>query len=115
MDLWGRLSNPPETLTTIAVQDVATSREAHEEPAKQAICSPTASKSDVQEVPGRLSNPSPRPVQRRLSSADIDDISARYVSGRSIDELARFHHVNRTTIIKHLDTQGVPADESSGR
>jgi hypothetical protein len=80
-------------------------------PPKQAICSPTASESDVQEVPGRISNPAlatdtpppPRGVQRRLSAADVDDICASYVSWRSIDDLARSHGVNRTTIIKHLD------------
>jgi transposase-like protein len=67
-----------------------------------------ASESDVQEVPGRLSNPSPHPVQRRLSPADVDDICASYIGGTSIDELARSHGVNRTTIIKHLDRHGVP-------
>jgi len=108
VDLLGRLPNPPETVEAVAVQGVATSREAHTEPVTLAICSPTASESDVQEIPGRLSNPSPRPVQRRLSTADIDDICATYVSGTSIDELARSHGVNRTTIIKHLDQHGVP-------
>jgi hypothetical protein len=107
VDLLGRLSNPPETLEAVTVQGVATSGEAHDEPSKQVICSPTASESDVQEVPGRLSNPSPRPVQRRLSAADVDDICAAYVSGTSIDELARSHGVNRTTIIAHLDQHGV--------
>ena len=68
---------------------------------------------------GRLSKPalatatppSPRPphqVQRRLSASDVNDICTSYVYGRSIDELARSHGVNRTTIIKHLDNQGVP-------
>jgi hypothetical protein len=106
-DLWGRLSNPPETLESLAVQGVEHAREAHAEPAKQAICSPTGPESDVQEVPGRLSNPSPRPVQRRLSAADVNDICATYVSGRSIDDLARSYGVQRTTIIKHLDQHGV--------
>ena len=32
----------------------------------------------------------------------------RYASGASIDELARSYGVNRTTIITHLDHQGVP-------
>jgi hypothetical protein len=104
----GRLSNPPETLEVVAVQGVATSRDAHDEPRMQAICSPTASESDVQETPGRLSNPSPRPVQRRLSPADVDDICATYVNGTSIDALARSHRVNRTTIITHLDQHSVP-------
>ena len=73
-----------------------------------AICSPTASESDVQDVPGRLSNPPPRPVQRRLSATEVDDIRTTYVSGTSIDELARSHGVHRTTIITHLDHHRVP-------
>ena len=32
----------------------------------------------------------------------------RYASGASIDELARVYEVHRTTIITHLDQQGVP-------
>ena len=86
---------------------------------KQAICSPTASESDVQETPGRLSNPAPtsatpptprapRPAQRRLAPADVSDICASYIGGSSIDELARSHGVHRTTIITHLDQRGVP-------
>ncbi len=47
-------------------------------------------------------------MQRRLSIADVEDICASYVSGTSIDALARSHGVNRTTIIKHLDQHGVP-------
>jgi AraC-like DNA-binding protein len=77
------------------------------EPSKQQSCSPTASASDLQETPGRLSNPAPRPVQQRLSANDIDDICATYVSGTSIDALARSHGINRTTIISHLDQHGV--------
>jgi hypothetical protein len=77
------------------------------EPSKQQSWSPTTSESDLQETPGRLSNPAPRPVQRRLSAGDIDDICAVYVSGTSIDALARSHRVNRTTIISHLDQHGV--------
>jgi transposase-like protein len=46
-------------------------------------------------------------VQRRLSASDVDDFCADYVNGSSIDELARSHGVNRTTIIKHLDQHGV--------
>ncbi len=119
VDLLGRLSNPPEILETVAGQGVRSARQAHEEPPMQAICSSVASESDVEEVPGRLSNPAlatdtppslqpPHRVQRRLSAADLNDICANYVGGCSIDELARSHRVNRTTVIKHLDQHGVP-------
>ena len=81
-------------------------------------CYPTASESDLPETPGRLSNPalatdtppSPQPahqVQRRLGASGVDEICECYVGGKSIDDLARSYGVNRTTIIKHLDKQGV--------
>jgi hypothetical protein len=108
VDLLGRLSNPPETLETVPGPGVVSSGDGREQPTKQQICSPTASESNVQEIPGRLSNPAPRPVQRRLSAGDIDDICAAYASGTLIDALARSHGVNRTTIISHLDQHGVP-------
>jgi hypothetical protein len=119
VDLWGRLSNPPETLESLTAQGVEHSREAHDKPPKQAICSPTAPETDLQETPGRLSNPAlatattpspqpPRPVQRRLSATDVDDIARSYATGRSIDDLARSYGIHRTTIIKHLDQRAVP-------
>ena len=98
----------PKPWNPLRYKGSSAARAAHDEPTKQAICSPTASESDVQEVPGRLSNPSPRPVQRRLSTADVNNICATYINGTSIDELARSHGVNRTTIITHLDQHGVP-------
>ena len=63
---------------------------------------------DVQEVPGRVSNPLASPGAATALGADIDDIFATYVSGTSIDTLARSHGVHRTTIISHLDQRGVP-------
>ena len=118
MDLRGRLSNPPETLATVAAQGVENSAAGREELGNQAICSPAAPETDVQETPGRLSNPalatdtppSPHPahqVQRRLGASGVDEICECYVGGKSIDDLARSYGVNRTTIIKHLDKQGV--------
>ena len=119
MDLLGRLSNPPETLETVTGPGVVSYGDGREQATKQPICSPTASETNGQEDPGRLSNPAPttstplkpearRPVQRRLSAGDVDEICTAYISGNSINQLARQHGVNRTTIIKHLDSHGVP-------
>ncbi len=47
-------------------------------------------------------------MQRRLSTSDVDTICEGYANGSSIDDLARSHGVNRTTITSHLDKQGVP-------
>jgi hypothetical protein len=116
---WDGFQTLPELSQPLRDKGVVSSCGPHEEPSKQAICSPTASESDVQDTPGRLSNPAlttdaptssrpPNRVQRRLSASDITDICANYVSGCSIDELARSHQVNRTTIIKHLDQRDMP-------
>jgi hypothetical protein len=94
----------------LAVHEVERAREAHDEPAKQAICSPTASVSDVQEVPGRLSNPalttgkppSLHQVQRRLTPGDVDKICTTYINGKTITELARFFEVHPAAIMNHL-------------
>ena len=61
------------------------------------------SSSTVPEQEGRLSNP----VQRRLSEHDVDDLISAYLAGSSIDSLAARLAVNRTTIITHLDRQGI--------
>jgi transposase-like protein len=118
VDLWGRLSNPPDTLQALTGQGVERAREPHDEPPKPSICPPTATESAVPEVPGRLSNPapatdtptskSPGQVQRRLTPGDINDICATYINGKTITELASFYGVNRTTIMKQLQNQGVP-------
>lgn len=55
------------------------------------------------EEKGRLSNP----VQRRLPEATIDELVSAYRNGSSIDSLAAQLGVNRTTIIHHLDRNGV--------
>lgn len=57
----------------------------------------------AQEEEGRLSNP----VQRRLSAAEIEQLIRRYREGASIDGLAHYYEVHRTTVIHHLDRAGV--------
>jgi AraC-like DNA-binding protein len=103
VDLWGRLSNPPETLEKISDQRWSSPqrpsdgiKEAHERPDSGPAAGPPEQK-------GRLSNP----VQRRLSAADIGDLCHLYSEGRSIDALARQYELNRTTIITHLDHAGI--------
>ena len=52
---------------------------------------------------GRLSNP----VQRRLSSVEVDQLIDDYRVGASIDGLARRLGVHRTTVVHHLDRAGI--------
>ena len=56
------------------------------------------------EEAGRLSNP----VQRRLSSPEIDHLAQAYADGISTDALARLYDVHRTTVMAHLELRGVP-------
>ncbi len=56
------------------------------------------------EEAGRLSNP----VQRRLSSTEIDRLAQAYADGISNDALARLYDVHRTTVMAHLELRGVP-------
>ena len=103
MDLWGRLSNPDETVKTLTGQGSRASRGSRETPSggpKQA-CGP--SREPLSEERGRLSNP----VQRRLPSTEIDALVGHYRDGSSIDALARKYRVHRTTVIHHLDQTGV--------
>jgi hypothetical protein len=50
---------------------------------------------------------SSRQEQRRLAADQIDEVVARYVDGASIDALAREYGINRTTVISHLERNGV--------
>jgi AraC-like DNA-binding protein len=104
VDLWGRLSNPPNVVETLAEQGSQTSRG----PRKAKDGMPNrASEHSAEAAPeekGRLSNP----VQRRLSGAEVGELARRYLAGSSLDALAREYRVHRTTVIRHLDRLGVP-------
>ncbi len=49
----------------------------------------------------------PRQHQNRLAVDQIDEVVTRYVDGASIDALAREYGINRTTVIGHLERNGV--------
>lgn len=49
----------------------------------------------------------PRQQQRRLAADQIDEVVARYADGASIDALAREYEINRTTVISHLERNGI--------
>ena len=131
MDLWGRLSNPPETVESITAQGSRASRR----PRKTAESTPNQRSERVAGAPpeekGRLSNPAatdessdtgapdarqePRPsepvrrsVQRRLDEAEIDQLINAYRTGRSLADLAEALGIHRRTVAAHLEARGVP-------
>jgi transposase-like protein len=60
--------------------------------------------SEDRHVPAELRH---RQQQRRLSPRQIEEVVSRYVEGESIDSLARAFGINRTTVISHLERNGV--------
>ena len=103
MDLWGRLSNPPEVVETLAEQGSQASRRSRE--ALGTVPNRVAKDSSVAvpEEEGRHSSP----VQRRLSKATVDELVSAYLAGSSIASLAAQLGVNQTTIIHHLELRRI--------
>ena len=103
VDLWGRLSNPPDAIEKLSDQG----RSPHEPPPDGVVgtserpgSGPTAGSPEQK---GRLSNP----VQRRLSSVEVDELVTQRASGVTINELARNFHIHPTTVMSHLDDRNV--------
>ena len=104
MDLWGRLSNTPEAIETVAAQ-VSERIDGSGEGVETAHIRPSDDDSEgSREEKGRLSN-SP---QRRLSPTDSDDLVEAYRAGATISRLAVEFGLHRTTVTGHLDRHGVP-------
>ncbi len=103
MDLWGRLSNPDDSVETLTVQGSRASRGTRNTPSERTNQASGASDDTVPEERGRLSNP----VQRRLTGAEIEQLIQDYREGASIDGLARRYEIHRTTVIRHLDQAGI--------
>ena len=103
----GRLSNPAEPLETLTPQGTHGHLRSRERRTKQPIHSPTGSESAVQENPGRLSNPGPRAIQRRLNTTDIARLIADYNAGQSLSNLAKKYSIHHRTVAAHLEECGV--------
>jgi lambda repressor-like predicted transcriptional regulator len=103
VDLWGRLSNPDDAVETLTGQGSRASRRSRETPGEGPNRASGPSGNAVPEERGRLSNP----VQRRLSRAEIEQLTHLYREGASIDALARQYEVHRTTLIHRLDRAGI--------
>ena len=104
----GRLSNPPEPLETLTEQDSQSPGRRRIFRAQPLRRAPAAPETIPQETPGRLSNPFPRPTQRRLDTTDIDKLAAGYRAGRSLSNLAKQFRIHHRTVAAHLDHCGVP-------
>jgi len=52
--------------------------------------------------------PGNRQAQRRLGRADVEQLIAAYKEGNPVPQLVARLNVNRTTVLAHLDRNGVP-------
>ena len=103
VDLWGRLSNPPEAVATIADQGWSDRRRPPGATGTTTELPGSRRGAGPQEEKGRLSSP----VQRRLAKAEIEQLIRLHREGASINALARQYEVHRTTVIHHLDRAGI--------
>ena len=103
----GRLSNPAEPLETLVGQGLQSPRRRQNIRARRPRQAPAASETAPQETTGRLSNPGPRPIQRRLNAADIADLVAGYRAGQSLSDLAKEFRIHHRTVTAHLEQCGV--------
>jgi DNA-binding CsgD family transcriptional regulator len=130
VDLWGRLSNPPDTLESLTDQGFHDSPAAGQKTriaAKRSSNSPRAGDPNNR---GQLSNPTkpthnedndgvdspttgrsrPRlgpPVLRRLTRSEIEEVVTGYRSGRSLADLAREFGIHHRTVADHLERLGI--------
>ena len=100
----GRLSNLPEHLVDKGVDNA-------EHGLKRRLQGPqtvaTVATTMTSEESGRLSNPTPQPVQRRHGRSEIDTIVSDYQAGRSIRTIAKLVGVHHHTVAAHLQRRGV--------
>jgi len=103
----GRLSNPPEHLKHLLERGVDKSRHdpKRRPPGSGAVA--VAADSASSKETGRLSNPTPRPVQRRLGRAEIDTIINNYQAGQSLRAIAKLLDIHHHTIAAQLQRRGI--------
>ena len=104
----GRLSNPPEQLKHRVDRGVTGATRSPEHRSRGTGALPAASDLASSEETGRLSNPAPRPVQRRLGASEVDTIGVEYQAGRSLRAIAKVLGVRPWTVAVHLEQLGVP-------
>ena len=107
----GRLSNPPEHLKHLVERCVETARVRLKRRSHRSHRSGhalSAANGVTSEERGRLSNPTPRPVQRRLRQAELDQLAADYQSGQSLRVIGEALGVHHHTVAAKLEQLGIP-------
>ena len=107
VDLMGRLSNPHEHLKHLAEQGAQIAKRGLKRRSQGPQAVATAATTTTSKETGRLSNPAPRPVQRRLGPSEIDTIVSDYQAGRSLRAIAKRVGVHHHTVAAHLQRHGI--------
>ena len=103
----GRLSNPSEHLKHLVDRGSGESGHGPKRRSRGSGAVAAAADPASSEETGRLSNPTPRPVQRRLGRAEIDTIISNYQAGQSLRAVAKLLGVHHHTVAAHLQRHGI--------
>ena len=103
----GRLSNPPEPVEAVIDQGLCGARRRRRGVKMPPDSSIWGDRAVIYEETGQLSNPSRRPVQRRLTDVEIDELVHEYQTGRTLADLATAFGVHPRTVAAHLQARGV--------
>ncbi len=103
----GRLSNPPEHLKHLVDGGSKNAKQGSKPQSRALHAIATVARPASSEETGRLSNPTPRPVQRRLGRAEIDTIISNYQAGQSLRAIAKLLGVHHHTVAAHLQRHGI--------
>ena len=104
----GRLSNPPEAVETLTAQGFHGPGRRRKVGARRLREGPAEPETFAQKTTGRLSNPRPRAIQRRLNTTEIGRLVAGYRAGQSLSDLAKEFCIHHRTVAAHLEQCGVP-------
>jgi DNA-binding CsgD family transcriptional regulator len=107
VDLRGRLSNPPKPVETLAEQELRDHQQRRRQTKSSAHAGSPRTRDTVDEETGQRSNPPRRPVQRRLTDPEIDELVNEYQAGRTLADLACALGIDRPTVAAHLQARGI--------
>ena len=103
----GRLSNPPKHLKHLVDGGLKNAKQGVRPRSRALNAIATVARPASSEETGRLSNPTPRPVQRRLGRAEIATIISNYQAGQSLRAVAKLLGVHHHTVAAHLHRHGI--------
>lgn len=106
MALKGRLSNPSPLIRKLLGQLETLPTDDRPECSEQLF---DGQRAESSRTPRTLQ------VQRRLTAEVVAELAAAYQAGATVPELVKRFQVHRTTVLAHLERQGVPRRPNHGK